>query len=409
VTALTLIGMGVVSLLWYRHALRGLLVSAVVFAIFVTPFFLPSVSAANTARLQQVGLLSDAHNARVIDEYRTFCDFQLPLPLCSLIWNKGTYVVQTVASRFLHTYSPEYLATNGEANELFLTVKHFGQFVMVLYPLVWLGLAEVLVLRKKLQLTEWLVIIGLVVAPLPTILAGEPQKVRLSELLPFLILLMLYGIHALSQLLDRVKVLSVPPVVVKAGVACVVLGLATTATISYFVDFYTVHTIKNDYMYQSYVRELFPKLKAEYPDQHILIKPFFSDPTMFYAFYTMMDPREYQRQAVLGPLEASGFQHTVAIDAVRVWDSGFQSAACEAVAQDRPSFYVTDEAAQGVDVVPVFTVKSANGAMTYVHVYDALTSGKLSVMECNDIPLAMRQEIAKQVEESGLRQKVVRQ
>jgi hypothetical protein len=108
-------------------------------------------------------------------------------------------------------------------------------------------------------------------------------------------------------------------------------------------------------------------------------------------------------------LEASGFQHTVAIDAVRVWDSGFQSAACEAVAQDRPSFYVTDEAAQGVDVVPVFTVKSANGAMTYVHVYDALTSGKLSVMECNDIPLAMRQEIAKQVEESGLRQKVVRQ
>jgi hypothetical protein len=31
---------------------------------------------------------------------------------------------------------------------------------------------------------------------------------------------------------------------------------------------------------------------------------------MFYAYYTSLDPNVYQAEAVLGELEASGFQHT---------------------------------------------------------------------------------------------------
>jgi len=402
-----LLGLTLVCVLWQRQFLKRLAVVWVTLAVVVAPFFLPSVSSANTARLEQVGILSDAHNANVIDEYRTFCDFQLSLPLCSLIWNKGTYVLQTLSSRFLHTYSPEFLATKGEANEVFLSVKNFGQFTIVVFPFIWLGLAELLVIRKKIRVIDWLVIVGLVVAPIPTILAGEPQKVRLSELLPFLILVALYGLHLFAKWFDAAKFPLVPKAVVRSVVAFGLAAVFFTSTASYFVDFYTVQTIKNDYMYQSYLRDLFPLLKEKYSDQHVLVKPFFSDPTMFYAFYTNMDPKAYQEQAVLGPLESSGFQHTVAIDDVTVWDSGFLSAACHAVAMNKPTLYITNENGPAENAVGITKIMSENGAMMYVHVYDALNTGKLSVMECNDIPLAQRQAIAKEVEATGLRQQLL--
>ena len=407
VTVGVLAGLTVVAFLWHKNVLKKIAVMWMVMGIIVSPLFLPSVSAANTTRLQQVGLLSDTHNSVVIDEFRTFCDFQLPLPLCSVIWNKGTYVIQTIASRYLHVYSPEYLVTRGEVNETFLSVKSFGQFMMVVYPFVWLGLAELIVIRKKLRMTEWLLLIGLVVAPLPAILAGEPQKVRISALLPFIILVVLYGVHLFGKWFDRIEIPMIPKKFVRGAVIAGIVGLFFTATASYFVDFYTVQTIKNDHQYQSYLRDLFPILQKNYAEQQIYIKPFFSDPTMFYAFYTNMDPIAYQQQAVLGPLEGSGFQHTVAIEKVKVWDSGFLSAACKAVQTNTPTLYVTNETANDLGAVKVETIMSENGAMAYVHVYDALNSGKLAVMQCNDIPLAQRQAIAKEVEASGLRHKLL--
>lgn len=389
-----------------RQLLKNLAIVWISMILCVLPLFHPSVSAANTARLGQVGILSDDLNVAVIDEYRTFCNMRLPLSVCSVIWNKGTYAIQAVGSRYLHTFSPEFLATSGEANETFLNVKGFGQFSIIVYPLFLLGLAELLLLRKKLRLTEWLVLGGLLLAPIPTIMAGEPQKVRISALLPFMILLALYGLHRLAVWLGEIDILYLPPRLVKWAVGLAMSGIFLTSTSSYFVDFFTVHMIKNDYMYQSYLTSLFPKLKAEFGDHQLLVKPFFSDPTMFYAFHTHMDPAAYQRQAVLGNLEDSGFQHTVAIDQMKVWDSGFESAACEAVRTNTPTLYITNERGPADIAVPVTEGKSENGAMTYAYVYDALLSGKLSVMNCNDIPMTRRLEIAKEVTDIGLREKL---
>ncbi|MBW7955377.1 phospholipid carrier-dependent glycosyltransferase [Patescibacteria group bacterium] len=397
-----MVGLTTFAVLWRRELLKRLAVIWLGMVITFLPLFHPSVSAANTARLEQVGLLSDPHLAVIIDEYRTFCDMQLPLPICSLVWNKGTYAVQTLSSRFLHVYSPEYLATSGEANETFLSVKNFGQFSVVVYPLFLLGFAELLIFRKKRRPAEWTVLLGLLLAPIPTIMSGEPQKVRLSALLPFLILLALYGLHRLRVWLGELEIPLVPPLLLKGAVGFGCAVIFFTSSFSYFVDYYTVQTVKNDFMYQSYLRTLLPDLKANYPQSRLFVKPFFSDPTMFYAFHTNMDPAGYQAQAVLGPLEDSGFQHTVEIDAMKVWDAGFLSATCEAVMQDKPALYITDEKAP--TGVVVTEAKSENGALTYVYVYDALLSGKLNVMQCNDISLPDRLRISNEVEAAGLRQ-----
>jgi 4-amino-4-deoxy-L-arabinose transferase-like glycosyltransferase len=404
ITAGLLIALLFIAAVWKRQLLKPIGVVFLTLAVFVSPLFHPAVSASNTARLQQVGLFSDERNVAIINEYRTFCDMQLPLKVCSVVWNKGTLALQTLTARFFHVFSPEFLATSGEANETFLNVKGFGQFTMVVYPLFILGLMEI-VLRKKLRVVEWIILLGLLLAPLPTILAGEPQKVRISALLPFIILVALYGVHRLAEILKDIKIKQLPKGFLPLVVGGTFVVIFLTSTVSYMVDFFTVQTIKNDYMYQSYLRTLFPVIKEKYNDQTLLIKPFFSDPTMFYAFHTNMDPSEYQRQAVLGPLEGSGFQHTIAIDKVKVIESGYLDAFCKAVAADTPTLYLTDERAP--DSVVLERGRSENGAMTYAFLYDALTSGRLHVMECNDIPLAERQQINKEVEQSGLRQKVL--
>lgn len=406
VTVAVLAVVTVLTLYWQRALWPRLVVVWLALILAVLPLFHPAVNAANTARLQQVGIWSDQRNVAIINEYRTFCDQHLPLTVCSLVWNKGTYAAQTVLSRYLHVFSPQFLVTQGESTEIFLTVKGFGQFLPLFYPFFLLGGWVWLRQLPRRQLGTVLILAGLWLSPLPAVLAGEPQKVRLSPWLPFAILAITIGLAQTAEWWQQQRWLGQwQRWVSGAGVVVLTLGVAAHTT-WFLIDYFTVHTVKNDYMYQSYLRDVLPDLAARYPAHQLLIKPFFSDPTMFYAFHTRMDPAAYQQQAVLGPLESSGFQHTQAIDQVKVWEGGFASAACQAVTSNTPTLYLTDERGPAATAVLVRTATSENGAMTYAYVYDALLSGKLAVLECNDIPLPQRQELHRQVEASGLRQQL---
>jgi len=395
ITVILLLGLTFFVAAQRRPQLRSIGLVWVSFLIAVLPLFHPAVRAANSARLQQVGIFSDEHQVVMIDESRTFCAQHLPLKVCSVVWNKGTYAIGTVTSRFFHTYSPEFLATYGEANERFLTVQGFGQFVVVLYPFFILGLIWLFTKINSWTVTEGVIATGLLITPLPSILAGEPQKVRISALLPCVVLTMLLGVKQGVEIWNSLQWSQFWKKWIGYAVVAGISLFFLTASASYFINYYTVHTVKNDYQYESYLRDLFPYLQQNFPESLIYVKPFFSDPTMFYAFYTNMSPQQYQRQAVLGPKETSGFQHTIAIDKMKVWDSGFTSAACDAVLKHKPSVYVTNE--QAPHGVLLKEIKSENGALTYAFVYDALRSGKLNVQECNDLTPAQRDAVTKEL------------
>jgi hypothetical protein len=399
ITAGVLLCLLVWAALQKRALLKPLLIMLAVLAVTVLPLFHPSVSSSNTARLKQVGLLSDEGNIRLINEYRTFCAIKWPLPACSLVWNKGTFVAQKLAERYLHTFSPQFLATYGESVERFLTVQGFGQFSLALYPLFLIGVSELLFFRKKGGDARYIILAGLFLSPLPSIIAGEPQKVRISALLPFVVIAMVYGAYRVNEWLKTLELPKVPrwapQVVVALGVGLAFFGTTTL----YFLDYFLVHTAKNDFMYQSYVRYIFPEVQRKFPDHKIFVKPFFSDPTMFYAFYTKMDPKAYQEQAVLGKLEDSGFQHTVEIDKVKVWEQGLISASCQALLTNTPTIYITNEKEDGI--IPIQAI-SENGAMVYAYGYDGQQTAKKRIEMCNDIPLEERERIKKQVETQGI-------
>lgn len=395
---------------WWQKKLNFKTVAIILATFFlaIIPMQLPGVGSANTARFKQIGILSDPGIAMNVDEQRTFCSWQAPKVWCYLLWNKPTVVGQNLINRFIKVYSPEFLAVQGELDPAYLSVKGFGQFSYVLYPLFILGLISLVVSKSSAtqQLSaqhRLLLLTGLTVSVVPAILSGEPQRVRLSAALPFFILTIVFGSLYLSEVMETLSKIFVDAKLyqkLKTYIMSVVLLVLGSVfifnTLQYLTDYYYIYTVKNNIMYVSYVRDLMTHLKQYESTHKIFFKPYFPDQMMFYAFYTKYDPKTYQEKAVLGGLEASGFQHTVALDTLEVSEDLLGAHGCTALENNQPTLFVTNlEERGGVD--PVYTVSSANGVDVLSFVYDAYEYGRINVANCTNIPADEKARILKEV------------
>lgn len=357
---------------------RKLLASAVLpFVIVCIPLLLPSVIGANSARFNQVGITHDPGLAMEVNEQRTFCSMNLPTIVCYGIFNKPALIAQKLIARTLRTYSPQYLATEGE-DETFLTVARYGQLYTSLYPFFAIGLAALL-FSNLISIKHRLVIAaGLVVSAVPGLLAGEPQKVRLSPLLPFVVAATSLGT---AQFFHFIRVSLRAPLrsVVGTTMLAMLVVLVCYQASTYFTAYFGVHTTQRENEYQSYLPDLYRFISSLPSDSLVVIKPFYSDPLMFYAFYNRIDPTWYQNNAVLGPLEDSGFQHTVELGSIWAYDYSLPTVKCKAESLSKHGYLVTNEQ---LPFDPIYQGKSTNGVHTYVYIYDSLPA----VTDCEGEP-----------------------
>ena len=372
---------------------KTVLVVVISFLLAISPMLLPSISGANTARIGQVGILADqSSTSLIVDEKRTFCDWSLPKLVCYASWNKPVLAFQTVVNRFLMIFSPEYLVVRGEGPEKYSTVEGFGQFAVPLYPFFLLGLFQFIVGKNhrlsnfKIQpKSKFLILFGLLVAVVPNIIASDPQKIRLSAAWPFFVLIIISGLnYAWSLWQQRLSLWQNPGkwlVAVKYLPVLVLITWFTFQTTQYFLDFYFIHTQKNDNLYTSYVRDLMPFL-GQYDNTHrLVITPMMSDPVMFYAFYNQIKPKYYQQNVKLGPLESDGWQHAVALGNFQVANAQLPDVACQALLNNQPTLFITDQQ-YSPKLKPVDQFTSMNGVHTYAYVYDALEFAKNNKLDC---------------------------
>ena len=339
----------------------------VIFISLVAPLFHPQLAASSAARFNQVGILTDKGLVMAINQNRTFCDDKLPKLLCYGLWNKPLFISKTLIKRFVTTYSPQFLFTTGDNQLRYQSVENFGQFYLILLPLLFLGMVGALFKvddKKTGNKTRIFILLGLLIAPIPSILSGEPQMVRLSPLLPFLILTMVMGLQVIWQFLPRANWKKI----VGGGLSVIIIF----SSLPFLVNFYTIHTVKYDEVYQSYLPELFEVLDS-YPKQvSIYVKPFFSDPIMAYAYYRHISPDHYQNNVNLGEEEGSGFQHAVGLDNFKVSEEPMLNIGCRAVKENQEAYYVTNEEFKRPPVPYLYRAASENGAMYYAYIYDAV-------------------------------------
>jgi len=224
------------------------------------------------------------------------------------------------------------------------------------------------------------------VAVIPSAITSDPQKIRLSAALPFFIVTMVYGITTgwslLQRQLDNWKLIwKYLPRLAGWSVAFALTGWFALHTTQYFLDFYFVHTQKNDKLYTAYVRELMPYVGQFAKTHTVVMTPMMSDPVMFYAFYNQVDPQYYQENVVLGPLEDDGWQHATALGNFRVANTQLPEVACEALLNNQPTLFVTDQP-YDPRLIPLKKVTSMNGVHAYAYVYDALEFAQTQQLEC---------------------------
>lgn len=356
------------SFLLWRRAInwRSALLHIIFFVALITPLFHPQLAPSGVARFNQIGILSDEGLVMDINQNRTFCTAKLPKFICYGLWNKPLIYTKELLHRLVAVYSPQFLFTTGDTQLRYQSVEDYGQFYVVLLPLLFLGLVATLFRVGSLDESHQLrafILLGLVITPLPSILAGQPQLVRLSPLVPFLILTMMLGLEALWQFLPRITW--------RRWMSEAVGTVILMSSLPFLVNFYTIHTVKHDQVYQSYLPELFEILDS-YPQQiTIYIKPFFSDPIMAYAYYRQVDPEHYQQNVQLGKVEGSGFQHAVGLGNFMVSEEPMVNLGCRAVKESQTAYYVTNEWFRDPQIPYLQRIASETGAIYYAYIYDA--------------------------------------
>lgn len=356
---------------WFVFTKKWKLVGQIllVFGLVVIPLLVSTSLGTNLARFQQVGLLNDQGIVTEVNEKRTFCDVNLPRLLCYAMYNKATLISRNIFDQYLFVVSPQFLFLNSQEAP-YLNIKNYGQFYWWYLPVFYLGLVGVLAnvtllttKTKRFSIETGLsifIVLLLLLVPLPAIIGGGVQKVRVSALVVPSLLILAAGFEQMTNFFNKDRF------------NLFLFGFNMLVVISFsffFINYLFIHTVKHDIDYMSHVEHVF-RLLENYTDSHrVVIEPFFSDPIMMYAFYHQIDPAFYQQNVELGELETSGFQHAVKLGSVEEANFNPDFLSCQAVAKQQPTVFVTNRdlgADWRIDVV-----RSRNEALTYAYIYDA--------------------------------------
>jgi len=167
------------------------------FILITLPLLYKTIVGNASSRFKQVSITPFIGIVAEINENRYFCTEKLPLFICKVLDNKAEHLIRNTIYRYVQALSPEYLFMRGESGYLFLNVKHYGLFYFFLMPFYIAGLISYLVklIRKTATKNDQLILLGLLLSPLACLIVSEPQKIRLSPLFPFLIIVITKGIE----------------------------------------------------------------------------------------------------------------------------------------------------------------------------------------------------------------------
>lgn len=347
------------------------------FLIVVLPLIFSTFSGQGTARLNQIGSTPSLGIVLEINESRTFCGQALPRLLCYANFNKALSYSKIYLTRYINTLSPDYLFLSGDKDSEFVNVDNFGLFPFILLPFYLLGLIYLWtrIAGRKLAKNELFLIIGLLITPLPALLVDVPQKVRLSALLPFLLIVILYGI---SYVGDNLKKLINKKIYYSGLIAFLIIS-----NIIFMINFLTVHIYKNEIVYGTYIPKLMKYLKQQDKKTQIYIQSI-AEAIEFYAFINKVDPSIYQHLVNLEKPNEIGYAFAKDLENIHTTHNNISEVYCMSKRDNVHSLYITNEDFQekfgGVNKI----ISTENGALKFMFVYD-LNKIKSQNIDCKQV------------------------
>ena len=335
------------------------------FIITISPFVLSTFSNQGQARFKQAILNSNLGTVLEINESRTFCTQYLPKTICYANANKILFYSRNLLYRYIDTFSPDYLFMTGDKNSKYINVDNFGLLPIVLLPFYFMGIIHLwnLFTKQKLSKNELFIIFGLIITPLPSLLVGDPQKIRLSALLPFLIILIVFGFYHLESYLKKL-----------ISNRTYYLGMTAFLTIFslfFMINFLTIHVQKYEIAYNTYVPKLMNYLGKFNKDISIYIRSITESPIL-YAYTNKTDPTVFQKSVIRKKPDAIGFVHATDLDNLHVIERSIEEIYCQSKKNHSQALYVTNENFVKTGKVKKTTkiIWSENGVDTLAFIYN---------------------------------------
>lgn len=275
-----------------------------VFVIVILPLTPSIFSQSGTARFSQIGFFSNDATIHEINEFRGLCYKNWTENMCDIVFNRPVAWFGFIFHNLFSSLSVDYLFLNGEKGLLYISVPNYGNF---LHPIIFFYFLGIHALFTRFKNTKEALFFSalLLFSLIPSSLVGPPQRIRLSALFPLILFLLVLGYEKLMQFLSKKRVVLGGIVTFFSLSLILILGLIFSLNLVY------VHFEKFTLEYAGPLRGAIMQLKKEYPNTDTYFASDLHDAIIHYAFYTNVNPLDYQKYAVYSKPDDGNFSHPI--------------------------------------------------------------------------------------------------
>ena len=249
----------------------------------------------------QVSIFTSPGVTAAVDNNRSFCYLVEPnyLPkICPIFFNKAIYWATHFINNYIQHFSSTFLFLKGDKLP-YLSVPQYGEFFIFLLPVFLAGLFALITQKIKYK---WFIIMGLVITPIPAALVDDPQIVRASALLPFIVIVIALGINLLYQWVNKLRYSKL--------IISIITLTAILISVQYYIQYFIIYPKEYDLAAHPLPKNLSPYLKSvEDNYDEIYFSKLDPDPHMYLAFYQQIDPNWYRDNIKLPQEDSLGFSH----------------------------------------------------------------------------------------------------
>lgn len=334
------------------------------FILLILPLIPHSIGIDGTTRLRQIGLYNDSGIKHMVDDKRGYCMQSLPKLICVALANRPFSISTEIIFNVIRSLSPEFLFLTGEKNILYLSVPNWGVLLPHLLPFYIFGLMVLFSGEPRKKFIHILVLISLFIVTLPSAMVGMPQRVRLSALLPFIVIIVTYGFGYLTNKLQN----SIHRKFLIGFISIVTLGFG----FAFLLEFLFFHIPKLKIDYESNLPSVMTYIHENANDEIVYFEKFNNNFPILYAYHNKINPIDYQNHTIYSPVDSGGFSHPVEYKNIKRADRQLSELICIHKDEGTSFWYVSTEKIQQLKLtpeLPVFTELSGYKQSTIVYVY----------------------------------------
>lgn len=324
---------------------KWLILACVTFGIFgiVSLPLLPSMlHGGGGTRLHQELSLRTTDHQMYIDDNRKMCYLAsdknpIIAKICYLVWNKPILKIQRMGETILTNFSPHYLFQNSYQPDII--PKGYGAYLSILAPLYLLGLLSNingLLKHSKSKRQNLYILISFFILQIPGVIIEQPMVHR--NLAPLFIVAIFIGLgwYNLCDYLNQLRYTWVKQFILTSFALAI-----TFQGLSFLAYYHSAHVNNQPGLWRYGIDQIMRYTQSQESRYNSVVFDGFEDPILYYAFYTKIEPNDFQKNSIMNPPNEQGWMHYASYKKFQAINIGLTTALCHYEKQPTSTLFIS--------------------------------------------------------------------